>query len=86
MRFIVFTLNQSMGAYDAEVMRQEADLMVLAEDLGFDAVWMAEHHFHDYCITPDPLLLATYVASRTKRIRIGTAANVAPLSQPRFTS
>ena len=83
MRFIVFALVQSpAGGADAEVYRNEADLMVYAEDLGFDAVWMAEHHFHGYCITPDPLLLATHVAARTKRIRIGTAANVLPLSHP----
>ena len=83
MRFIVFALVQApSGVTDAEVYRNEADLMVYAEDMGFDAVWMAEHHFHSYCITPDPLLLATHVASRTKRIRIGTAANVLPLAHP----
>ena len=83
MRFIVFALVQSPdGAADADVYRNETDLLVYAEDLGFDAVWMAEHHFHNYCITPDPLLLATHVAARTKRIRIGTAANVLPLSHP----
>ena len=83
MRFIVFALVQSpAGGADADVYRNETDLLVYAEELGFDAVWMAEHHFHGYCITPDPLLLATHVAARTKRIRIGTAANVLPLSHP----
>lgn len=67
---------------DAEVYRQETDLMVYAETLGFDAVWIAEHHFHSYCISPDPLTLATHVAARTSRIRIGTAANVVTLGHP----
>lgn len=83
MRFIVFALVQAPADLsDAEVYQNEVDLMVYAEDLGFDAVWIAEHHFHSYCITPDPLLLATHVASRTTRIRIGTAANVLPLLHP----
>lgn len=60
MKFTAFHLMQSPNAQsDAAVNRNEADLMVHAEELGFDGVRMAEHHFHDYCITPDPLLLAT---------------------------
>lgn len=83
MKFTVFHLMQSPeSTTDAEVYRQEADLMVEAEALGFDAVWMAEHHFHRYCITPEPMLLATHVAARTKKIRIGTAANVVTLTHP----
>lgn len=83
MKFIAFHLMQAPEwNTDLEVYRQETDLMVYAEELGFDAVWMAEHHFHPYCITPEPLLLATHVAARTKRIRIGSAANVATLTHP----
>jgi len=83
MRFIAFHLMQAPeSCTDAEVYRQETDLMVHAEELGFDAVWVAEHHFHHYCISPDPLLLATHVAARTRRIRIGTAANVVTLTHP----
>jgi len=82
-KFIAFHLMQAPERNtDLEVYRQETDLMVYAEELGFDAVWMAEHHFHPYCITPEPLLLATHVAAKTKRIRIGTAANVATLTHP----
>jgi alkanesulfonate monooxygenase SsuD/methylene tetrahydromethanopterin reductase-like flavin-dependent oxidoreductase (luciferase family) len=82
-KFISFHLMQSPDwLTDADVYRQETDLMVQAEELGFDAVWMAEHHFHRYCVTPDPLVLATHVAARTKRIRIGTAANVVTLNHP----
>ncbi|MBI3744100.1 MAG: LLM class flavin-dependent oxidoreductase [Chloroflexi bacterium] len=83
MRFIAFHLMQAHERHtDPEVYRNEIELMVLAEDLGFDAVWMAEHHFLHYGIDPDPLLLATHVAARTKRIRIGTAANILTLVHP----
>jgi alkanesulfonate monooxygenase SsuD/methylene tetrahydromethanopterin reductase-like flavin-dependent oxidoreductase (luciferase family) len=82
-KFIAFHLMQAPEWHtDRDVYKNETDLMVYAEELGFDAVWMAEHHFHRYCINPDPMLLATHVAARTKKIRIGTAANVATLIHP----
>lgn len=83
MKFTTFSLVQAPSHIpDPEVVRNEADLMIFADELGFDAAWAAEHHFHHYCIDPDPLQLATYVAARTKKIRIGTAANVVTLIHP----
>ncbi len=83
MRFIVFHLVQApQWLSDQEIYRNEVELMVLAEELGFDAVWCAEHHFHHYGIVPDPLVVAAHVAARTKRIRVGTAANVLTLLHP----
>ena len=43
----------------------------LAEALGFDAIWLAEHHFTGEVIYGDPLVFASAVAVRTKRVRIG---------------
>ncbi|MCH8283218.1 MAG: LLM class flavin-dependent oxidoreductase [Chloroflexi bacterium] len=83
MRFTVFHLMQAPDwLADADVYRNEIELMLLAEELGFDAVWVAEHHFFHYCIDPDPLILATHVAARTSRIRIGSAANILTLTHP----
>ena len=83
MKFTVFHLSQSPEwMTDAEVLREEVGLMTYADELGFDAVWMAEHHFHHYCVCPDPLLLAAHAAANTRRIRIGTAANVLTLGHP----
>ena len=38
---------------------------VLAEDLGFDSVWFAEHHFSNYGYIPNPLLMAVKAAQIT---------------------
>ena len=42
-----------------------------AEELGFESVWLAEHHFTRYGLAPSPLMLGAYLAARTSRIRIG---------------
>ena len=55
----------------------------LADDLGFDQVWLAELHFNPrFSIMPAPLLLASAIAQVTERIKIGTAVNLVPLHQP----
>jgi alkanesulfonate monooxygenase SsuD/methylene tetrahydromethanopterin reductase-like flavin-dependent oxidoreductase (luciferase family) len=51
---------------------------VTAEQLGFDTVWLAEHHFSNYGTIPNPLHFAVKVADRTRSIRIGTAVLVIP--------
>jgi alkanesulfonate monooxygenase SsuD/methylene tetrahydromethanopterin reductase-like flavin-dependent oxidoreductase (luciferase family) len=70
--------------------RQEVELydellaqIAAAEDLGFDAVWLAELHFHRrFSILSAPLLAAAAAAQRTQRLRLGIAVNVLPLHQP----
>jgi alkanesulfonate monooxygenase SsuD/methylene tetrahydromethanopterin reductase-like flavin-dependent oxidoreductase (luciferase family) len=53
-----------------------------AEELGFDYVLIAEHHFSNYGMSPAPLLQAMAIAQQTKRIRVGTAVLVLPVWQP----
>lgn len=64
------------------VFDEAVTLVRLAEDLGFDAAWFAEHHFSNYCLCPSPLMMAAYCAGKTKRIRVGTGVIVVPLYQP----
>lgn len=49
---------------------------------GFDAVWLAEHHFTTFSICPSVHMLGTLAAARTKRLRIGTAVSLAALYHP----
>ena len=57
---------------------------VLAEELGFEAMWLGEHHFGPYGVgdLPNPILLGADLAARTSRIRIGQMANIAPWWHP----
>jgi alkanesulfonate monooxygenase SsuD/methylene tetrahydromethanopterin reductase-like flavin-dependent oxidoreductase (luciferase family) len=58
---------------------QRAEIM---EQTGYDAVWLAEHHFTAFSICPSVHMMATYVASRTKRLRIGTGISLVPFYHP----
>jgi len=54
-----------------------------AEELGFDSVWIAEHHFSNrYGILPDPFSYLSYLAAKTSRIKLGAAVMVVPLHHP----
>jgi alkanesulfonate monooxygenase SsuD/methylene tetrahydromethanopterin reductase-like flavin-dependent oxidoreductase (luciferase family) len=44
-----------------------------AEALGYDAMFVAEHHFHEYGVVPNPAVMLTALAGRTRRLRLGPA-------------
>jgi alkanesulfonate monooxygenase SsuD/methylene tetrahydromethanopterin reductase-like flavin-dependent oxidoreductase (luciferase family) len=52
--------------------------------LGFDTLWLAEHHFqHEgYECLPNILMLAVHLAHATRRLRIGCGFNIAPMWHP----
>jgi natural product biosynthesis luciferase-like monooxygenase protein len=54
----------------------------LADTLGFDTVWLAEHHFSSYGLLPSLGAFAGAVARETRRARIGTAVVIAPFAHP----
>ncbi|SKA06620.1 Flavin-dependent oxidoreductase, luciferase family (includes alkanesulfonate monooxygenase SsuD and methylene tetrahydromethanopterin reductase) [Enhydrobacter aerosaccus] len=49
---------------------------------GFDAVWLAEHHFTTFSVCPSVHMLGVLAAARTTRLRIGTAVSLAALYHP----
>lgn len=55
---------------------------VLAEELGYDGVFLAEQNLVSFLATPDPLQLAAIIAQKTKRIKIGLAIMVLPFHHP----
>jgi alkanesulfonate monooxygenase SsuD/methylene tetrahydromethanopterin reductase-like flavin-dependent oxidoreductase (luciferase family) len=67
---------------DAQFIREEFAQLQLADELGFDSIWMTEHHFSDYSISPNPLFYLAHLAARTKRVRLGTQVVVVPWHDP----
>lgn len=49
---------------------------------GYDAVWLAEHHFTGYSVCPSVHMMGVHVADRTERIRIGMAVSLAAFYHP----
>lgn len=83
MKFGIFFLLQSPEMRPATALYGEAlEQAELADQLGFDHIWIAEHHFTSWGYAPSPLVLATALAQRTNRIRIGTGVLVLPLHHP----
>lgn len=58
---------------------QRAEIM---DQTGYDAVWLAEHHFSTYSVCPSIHMMGTHIAARTKRLRIGTGISLAPFYHP----
>jgi alkanesulfonate monooxygenase SsuD/methylene tetrahydromethanopterin reductase-like flavin-dependent oxidoreductase (luciferase family) len=77
-----FFLQAPPGRTDADILREEVNQMVLSEDLGFDSIWLTEHHYADYGLSSAPTALLATVAARTERIRLGTAVYVIPFHHP----
>ncbi|MFD9601993.1 LLM class flavin-dependent oxidoreductase [Streptomyces sp. NPDC059970] len=67
---------------DELFIRRELEYCLRAEALGFDSVWLTEHHFSSYGLVPDPLQALSYIAAKTTRIKLGTAVLVLPWHDP----
>lgn len=75
--------NPAPWAMPAERFHAQAlDQIAAAEALGFDSVWLTEHHFTDDGYTPSPLVIAAAIGARTTRMRIGTNLMILPLQDP----
>jgi len=70
------------GLPDEEFFRRETQIAVEAEAMGFDFAAMVEHHFTDYAACPDPIQALSYVAAKTKTIKLMPAAVILPWNDP----
>jgi probable F420-dependent oxidoreductase len=84
---IGFSLLNNQGIDDAHAL---VDLAVRAEELGFHSVWVHDHVFNVGHVLDriggrpyyEPLTFLSYVAARTRRIRLGTSVLVLPYHNP----
>src|SRR5256886_9292660 len=83
MRFGTYYFLQAPPALaHPEVVRREIEQMAWTEELGFDSIWLTEHHFIEYGLSVSPAVLAAAAAMRTRRVRIGLAAAILPFHDP----
>ena len=67
-----------------EAFQTSKEIAQLMDGLGFYCLWMAEHHFQreGYEVFPNLILLGTWLATQTKRLKFGCAFNVLPMWHP----
>jgi alkanesulfonate monooxygenase SsuD/methylene tetrahydromethanopterin reductase-like flavin-dependent oxidoreductase (luciferase family) len=58
------------------------DRIVIMDQAGYDAVWLAEHHFSSFSVCPSVHMMGVMAAARTARLRIGTGVSLAPFYNP----
>lgn len=63
--------------YDATL-----EQMVWAESLGYDSLWLSEHHFAEDGYLPGVAAVGGALAARTSRVRLGTNLVLLPLHHP----
>src|SRR5499425_3631448 len=84
MDFGIFTMFSTReGATHFQTFQEWLGLVQVAEESGVDTVWLGETHFRPQrAVLASPLVGASAVAARTKRIRVGLAVQVLPLANP----
>jgi alkanesulfonate monooxygenase SsuD/methylene tetrahydromethanopterin reductase-like flavin-dependent oxidoreductase (luciferase family) len=86
MRISIFSVQDHYPARPRSVPQLYAEILAqaeLADVLGYDTFWVAEHHFHEYGVVPNPAIMLATIAQRTKRLRLGTAISVLTFHDPR---
>ena len=77
-----FFQNLDGGHSDREVYRHELAMADMAEPLGFESIWAAEHHISDYDMCPNTTQFLTYMAGRTEKAQLGSMVVVLPWHDP----
>lgn len=72
-------LSRGVGQFYRELI----DQAVLADRLGYQAFFIAEHHFHPYGAVANPAVILAAIAQRTERILLGPSVTILPFRDPR---
>src|SRR5438552_16752207 len=83
MHFGIFVEEMRQGLSQTAAFREAFDVAGRAEALGVDCVWLGEIHFTPTrSVISASLQVASSIATRTRRVHVGTAVTVLPLNHP----
>jgi len=83
MKFSTFHLfHQHDGWSEREVFAYNVKIVEYLEEMGFDGMWAAEHHFRNYGLCNNIPGLLSFMAARTSKLRLGAGIIVLPLHNP----
>lgn len=84
MQFAVFVLpcwREAVAPTLGQFYDELTEMVVLAEELGWDRAWSSEHHFHYYGgASPNPAMTLLAFARATKTIRLGSGVSLLPMN------
>jgi natural product biosynthesis luciferase-like monooxygenase protein len=85
-KFGYYILNTYVPELDGESRELYAhwfEQIDAAENLGFDSLWVTEHHFRYFGgMMPSPSVMLAAAAQRTKRLRLGASVSILPMHNP----
>jgi alkanesulfonate monooxygenase SsuD/methylene tetrahydromethanopterin reductase-like flavin-dependent oxidoreductase (luciferase family) len=85
MKFALFLLaswTETDTAHQSRIYGEALEQARYAEELGFDSVWIAEHHSSRYGIFLSLMPILSHIAAQTKTIRLGAGVSVLPFHHP----
>ncbi len=72
----------SEGSDGASALRRSVDLAILADELGYERYWVAEHHGHAMIAGASPEVLIAAIGAHTATIRVGSGGVMLPHYSP----
>jgi alkanesulfonate monooxygenase SsuD/methylene tetrahydromethanopterin reductase-like flavin-dependent oxidoreductase (luciferase family) len=79
----IFLEESRRGTSQGAALQETLELAEAAEAWGLDGVWLGEIHFTPArSVLAAPIAVASFIAARTRRVRLGTAVQVLPLGNP----
>jgi alkanesulfonate monooxygenase SsuD/methylene tetrahydromethanopterin reductase-like flavin-dependent oxidoreductase (luciferase family) len=82
MKFGMFYVLESPDGDYRRAYKEMFGQVEYAEELGFDSVWLAEHHGSPYGSMPSPQVAMSAIAMITERMKIGLAVSILPFDNP----
>ena len=80
--FILASWTEEDANAQSRIYGEAVEQVQYAEEMGFESVWIAEHHSSRYGIFPSLIPILSYIAGQTKKIRLGTGVSVLPFHNP----
>jgi alkanesulfonate monooxygenase SsuD/methylene tetrahydromethanopterin reductase-like flavin-dependent oxidoreductase (luciferase family) len=80
--FALFANIEDPFGDTARAFRESTQTILHAESLGFEQVWLTEHHFNSFSISASILPLLAWLAAKTTRIGLGAGAVLLPFHDP----
>jgi natural product biosynthesis luciferase-like monooxygenase protein len=81
--YILNTYVPELDGESPELYSRWLEQIDAAENLGFDSLWITEHHFRHFGgMMPSPPVILAAAAQRTKKMRLGAAVSILPMHNP----